>query len=214
MPATDLDAELTTERDHLDASRAALRRMRERAEALYATGDQVAGDAYGAESLGRALSRRIAELADDPETPIFFGRLQFTEPAPASAAGSASAEEPQQAGGDYHIGRRHVTDERGEPMVLDWRAPISRAFYQASARDPQGVRMRRRFGFAARRHAASAAGSASAEPHAASAAGGASAEPHAASAAGSASAEPHAASAAGSASAVTLTGFEDERLDR
>src|SRR5215468_10346986 len=90
MPATDLDAELTTERDHLDASRAALRRMRERAEALYATGDQVAGDAYGAESLGRALSKRIAELADDPETPIFFGRLRFTDgpPAARTAAGS------------------------------------------------------------------------------------------------------------------------------
>jgi DNA helicase IV len=140
MPATDLDVQLTTERDHLGASRAALRRMRERAEALYATGDQVAGDAYGAESLGRALSRRIAELADDPDTPIFFGRLHFTEV-------TGSADEP--AGGDFHIGRRHVTDERGEPMVLDWRAPISRAFYQASARDPQGVQVRRRFGFAA-----------------------------------------------------------------
>jgi DNA helicase IV len=33
--------------------------------------------------------------------------------------------------------------------VLDWRAPISRAFYRASARDPQGVTVRRRFGFAA-----------------------------------------------------------------
>ncbi|MBO0871511.1 MAG: AAA family ATPase, partial [Micromonosporaceae bacterium] len=143
MPATDLDAELTTERDHLDASRAALRRMRERAEALYATGEQVAGDSYGAESLGRALSRRIAELADSPDTPIFFGRLHFTD-------------------SDYHVGRRHITDERGEPMVLDWRAPVSRAFYQASARDPQGVEVRRRFGFAAGPRAASAAGSASA----------------------------------------------------
>jgi DNA helicase IV len=32
-------------------------------------------------------------------------------------------------------------------MVLDWRAPISRKFYQASVKDPQGVANRRRFGF-------------------------------------------------------------------
>lgn len=125
----DLDQELTGEREHLVASRAALRRMREQAQALYATGENVAGDAYSAETLGRALSRRVAELADDRSIPLFFGRLTFTE------------------GLDHHIGRRHVTDELGEPLVLDWRAPVSRAFYRASARDPQGVRVRRRFGW-------------------------------------------------------------------
>jgi DNA helicase IV len=130
MPVSDLDADLDNERVHLAASRAALRRMREHAQALYSTGQDVAGDAYGAESLGRALSRRVAELADDPTTPLFFGRLTFTDAA------------------DYHIGRRHVTDDRGEPLVLDWRAPVSRTFYQASARDPQDVSVRRRFGFA------------------------------------------------------------------
>ncbi|GAA5177439.1 ATPase AAA [Rugosimonospora acidiphila] len=131
MPASDLDADLDHEREHLTSSRTALKRMREGAEALYAVGGDVAGDGYGAESLGRALSRRIAELADDPTTPLFFGRLRFGDE------------------GDYHIGRRHVTDERGEPMVLDWRAPISQSFYRASAGDPQGVAVRRRFGFSA-----------------------------------------------------------------
>ncbi|MCA2214616.1 HelD family protein [Jidongwangia harbinensis] len=128
MPAPDLDTELTSERTHLTASRAALRRMRGRAEALYSTGADVAGDAYGAEALGRTLSRRVAELADDPTTPLFFGRLDIDETA-------------------YHVGRRHVTDDAGEPMVLDWRAPLSRSFYRASVRDPQGVTTRRRFGF-------------------------------------------------------------------
>ncbi|MCI4063749.1 AAA family ATPase [Micromonospora sp. R77] len=130
-----LDDELGAERAHLDTSRAALRRMRERAEALFATGDKVAGDAYTAEQLGRHMARRVAELADDPTTPLFFGRLDF---GPA---------DPDHAGRDYHVGRRHVTDEAGEPLVLDWRAPISRSFYRASARDPQGVAVRRRFGF-------------------------------------------------------------------
>ncbi|MEV4713542.1 AAA family ATPase [Micromonospora sp. NPDC049374] len=130
-----LDDELATERAHLTRSRAALHRMRERAEALFATGDKVAGDAYTAEQLGRHLARRVAELADDPRTPLFFGRLDF---------GDADAEH---AGRRYHVGRRHVTDEQGEPLVLDWRAPVSRAFYRASARDPQGLAVRRRFGF-------------------------------------------------------------------
>jgi DNA helicase IV len=31
-------------------------------------------------------------------------------------------------------------------MVLDWRAPISRKFYQASVKDPQSVTTQRRFG--------------------------------------------------------------------
>jgi DNA helicase IV len=123
-----LEDELAAERAHLDAARTALRRMRERTEQLFATGDKVAGDAYAAETLGRTLSRRIEELADNPDTPLFFGRLDFTEE-------------------QFHIGRRHVTDDLGEPMVLDWRAPISRAFYQASAKDPQGIAVRRRFGF-------------------------------------------------------------------
>ena len=124
----DLDTELAAERTHLSESRAALRRMRGRAEALYSAGADVAGDAYSSETLGRTLSRRVAELADDPMTPLFFGRLDIDKTA-------------------YHVGRRHVTDDAGEPMVLDWRAPLSRSFYRASVRDPQGVATRRRFGF-------------------------------------------------------------------
>src|SRR6478672_8503553 len=104
---TELDAELDAERVHLVESRAALADMRQRAEALFESGAQVAGDRFGAESLGRQLARRIAELSDDPTAPLFFGRLDF---------GDASAEH---AGSEYHIGRRHVVDDRGEPMILD-----------------------------------------------------------------------------------------------
>jgi DNA helicase IV len=124
----DMQEELAAERSHLTESRAALKRMRGRAEALFSTGDKVAGDAYTAEQLGRHMARRVKELADDPDTPLFFGRLDIEESA-------------------YHVGRRHVTDDAGEPMVLDWRAPLSRSFYRASVRDPQGVATRRRFGF-------------------------------------------------------------------
>lgn len=125
-PAEDISAE----RDHLVISRAALKAMRERAEHLFTTGDQVAGDAYTAEQLGRQMAQRIKELSDDPAVPLFFGKLTMSD-----------------LDERWHIGRRHVTDAVGEPLVLDWRAPISRRFYQASARDPQHVAVRRRFGW-------------------------------------------------------------------
>ncbi|HEX9999872.1 MAG TPA: AAA family ATPase [Actinoplanes sp.] len=181
VPATDLDAQLEAEKNHLTTSRAALTRMREHAEALFATGDRVAGDAYTAEMLGAHLSRRVAELADDPSIALFFGRLdmagQVEQADSESAAGQVEQADSQSAGGQagpktsaagqagpqtnaggqvraetsaggkFHIGRRHVTDERGEPLVLDWRAPLSRSFYQASVKDPKGVAVRRRFGF-------------------------------------------------------------------
>jgi DNA helicase IV len=111
--------------------------MREHAEALFATGANVAGDAYSAETLGRTLYRRVAELADNPDTPLFFGRLDF----------GTTERAGEHADHAYHVGRRHVTDEAGEPLVLDWRAPVSRAFYRASAKENQGVAVRRRFGF-------------------------------------------------------------------
>jgi DNA helicase IV len=121
--------ELELERVHLQTSRAALKAMRERAEVLFTVGDRVAGDAYTAEQLGRQMAQRIKELADNPDTPLFFGKLTLDEKE------------------IFHIGRRHVTDAAGEPLVLDWRAPLSRKFYQASVKQRQQVAIRRRFGF-------------------------------------------------------------------
>ncbi len=135
MPARPADVDhipdLEHERTHLAASRAALARMRARVEGLTAHG----GDAVSTEYLKAALWHRMRALEDDPEVPLFFGRLD-------TAAGRPAGEER------LYIGRRHVTDEHGDPLVLDWRAAVSRAFYRATAREPMGVRMRRRFGFA------------------------------------------------------------------
>jgi DNA helicase IV len=73
-------------------------------------------------------------LEDDPSVPAFFGRLDYEV-------------DHVERGASFRIGRRQVTDEHGEPMVVDWRAPISLPFYRAAPRAPMGVRMRRRFGF-------------------------------------------------------------------
>ncbi|WP_027343013.1 HelD family protein [Hamadaea tsunoensis] len=132
-----LDHELSAEIRHLTTSRAALQAMREHVQDLFATGAKVAGDPFSAETLGRTLAQRVRELADNPNTPLFFGKLTF--------AGDAA--DSESAGHAFHIGRRHVTDAVGEPLVLDWRAPVSTSFYRASAADPQDIAVRRRFGF-------------------------------------------------------------------
>jgi len=94
-------------------------------------------DAFASEALGAARARRLRALADDPSVPPFFGRIDR----------SGDTERP--TGETFHVGRRHVRDDRGDPLVIDWRAPMSRSFYRATPADPMGVRRRRRFGFSA-----------------------------------------------------------------
>ncbi|MEV4678136.1 AAA family ATPase [Actinomadura sp. NPDC049382] len=126
---------LTAERAHLAESRAALRRMREHAASLSA---DVAADWVSRQILEAMLDQRVAALADHPGTPLFFGRMD------RAAAGDPELPEV------IYVGRRHVHDgAEGRPLVLDWRAPVSRAFYQAGPADPMGWRLRRRFGFQA-----------------------------------------------------------------
>ncbi|GAA2292513.1 AAA family ATPase [Actinomadura luteofluorescens] len=139
MPAESADpsepAVLAAERAHLAESRAALRRMREHAEGLSA---DVAADWVSKQFLESLLDQRVEALADHPGTPLFFGRMD--------RGGAAGPDLPAV----MYVGRRHVHDgDEGRPLVLDWRAPVSRAFYQAGPADPMGWRLRRRFGFQA-----------------------------------------------------------------
>jgi hypothetical protein len=62
-------------------------------------------------------------------------------------SGTESFADDGVAGHSFHIGRRHVHAPDGTPAVIDWRAPISRPFYRASAGDPMNLDLRRRFGF-------------------------------------------------------------------
>ena len=40
----------------------------------------------------------------------------------------------------FHIGRLGVADDEGDPLLVDWRAPIAEAFYRATPSDPRGIR--------------------------------------------------------------------------
>ncbi|HKG51975.1 MAG TPA: AAA family ATPase, partial [Actinomycetales bacterium] len=123
VPASD---PLAAERAYLVRARAELARMRERTLSLEVQG----GDRVSSEYLAATLYRRAASLADDPASTLFFGRIDVDGRPPER----------------WYVGRRHVADETGDPVVVDWRADVSRAFYRASRAEPMGVRLRRRFG--------------------------------------------------------------------
>ena len=127
------DPVLTEERDELRRSREFLHLMREDVLSLHAMG----GDPVSEEYLKAELYHRAEALKDIPDTPLFFGRLDYAEQSGDDAI----------AGNSFHIGRRHVHAPDGTPAVIDWRAPVSRPFYRASATDPMNLARRRRFGF-------------------------------------------------------------------
>src|SRR5690606_8936034 len=52
---------------------------------------------------------------------------------------------PDGSAEQWYIGRRHIENDHHDPVVVDWRAPISAPFYRATAIDPLGVDFRRRF---------------------------------------------------------------------
>ena len=140
------EAELRAEIDYHERARSHMAEMRRAAadtygrhEAEFKEGDSggkgdgdVGPDKELAFIMAKTTTDRMKDLTDR-DAALFFGRIWFDED-----GGS---------GEDYHIGRRHIRDERSTPLVLDWRAPIAEHFYRASVHDRRGVARRRRFGF-------------------------------------------------------------------
>ncbi|MFJ2905404.1 HelD family protein [Streptomyces sp. NPDC087212] len=112
--------------------------MREDVESLDIK--DVTANWVNAEILTRQIGERIKALADLSDTPLFFGRLDYLHAPGVEAAEGADGER-------FYIGRRHVHDGDGDPMVIDWRAPVSQPFYRASKAAPMDIALRRRFGY-------------------------------------------------------------------
>ena len=140
---------LAAECAYLTESREFLDLMRADVLSLKALG----GDPISEEYLKAELHRRAEALRDLPDTPLFFGRLDYAADAEPDEDPDADAEpdedpdEERPRGESFHVGRRHVHDPNGHPVVIDWRAPVSRPFYRASRSQPMGLALRRRFGF-------------------------------------------------------------------
>ncbi|UVS81444.1 RNA polymerase recycling motor ATPase HelR [Actinokineospora sp. UTMC 2448] len=129
MSTQGYDEELRSEQDYvsglytrLDAQRA--RMKAKHAAALGGTG----GTAMERDDEVRALAKEVRRL-DVADNGLCFGRLD-------SLSGEVS-----------YIGRIGIFDEENgyEPLLLDWRAPASRAFYVATAVNPENTRRRRQF---------------------------------------------------------------------
>ncbi|WP_405519199.1 HelD family protein [Streptomyces canus] len=134
-PHPALKEALHRERIHHDRCRTALAAMIDGAQEQVVVGEDVSASGADAEVLGYQLRSQAKEMRELPEGPLFFGKLDF--------------DHGDHAGQAYHLGRLRITEHpAAPPLVVDWRAPVSRAFYQAGARDPQGVAVRRRFGWA------------------------------------------------------------------
>ena len=91
----------------------------------------LAANKADAEAVKWQLQRRLASL-DDEAAVLAFGRID------------------EDRGDRWYIGRRHVEDERGTPVVVDWRAEVATPFYRATLADPFGLEKRRRFVFTGR----------------------------------------------------------------
>ena len=79
------------------------------------------------DSFARIYEDRIAQLRQIDER-LAFGRLELGT---------------EQESTLRYIGRIGLRDEDQQPLLLDWRVPQARAFYQATAATPLGARARR-----------------------------------------------------------------------
>jgi len=132
VPSPDLE----TERAFLAEAHAALARMH--ADVLVrevqVIGSEDNDERFTNEANASAHQQRVLALVDLPDVPLFFGLLDYER-------GTIEGTDR------IHIGRRHVHDGNGVPLVIDWRARVSVPFYRATASDRQHVVLRRRYGF-------------------------------------------------------------------
>ncbi len=123
--------ELAEERAHLQYATECLAQMRARTASKVDRDDILAANEADAEAVRWQLQRRLKSF-DDTSSVLCFGRID------------------EEHGTVFHIGRRHIEDERGSPVVVDWRADVATPFYRATLSDPMGLQRRRRFVFAGR----------------------------------------------------------------
>ena len=120
--------DVALERARLRFAQRCLEEMRRRTAARVADEDVLAANEADAEAVKWQLQLRLDSLNDDAGS-LCFGRID--------------AESDER----WYIGRRHVEDDGGTPVVVDWRAEVATPFYRATLADPLGLHLRRRFVF-------------------------------------------------------------------
>jgi DNA helicase IV len=125
--------DLSVEQAYIDRAYRSLERSREEATRLRSMVEVGKGGTEQArwerEMIEGNIAQRLASLQLG-DASLVFGRIDRT----------------QGEGGDsFYIGRLAVSDERREPLVVDWRAPVAEPFYRATGRQPMGLVRRRHF---------------------------------------------------------------------
>ncbi len=124
--------------DH-EAEQAYLRSARRALDAMIERADRVRRDAEASAAAEKTVDTRIvaakavqrSRSLDVGDLALCFGRIDH---------------DPDLADDEtWYIGRRHVEDTEGAPLIVDWRAPISIPYYRATAADPMTLALRRRF---------------------------------------------------------------------
>ena len=112
--------ELEREQEHLDATAEAFDRA---FAALTGRRPPSGSDDYANEALEHMRRERIRQYTE-ASGPLYFGRIDGE--------------------GTLYVGRHAVWSADNELLSVNWRAPAAEPFYTATARDPHGLRRRRR----------------------------------------------------------------------
>ncbi|MER7010146.1 ATP-binding domain-containing protein [Saccharopolyspora sp. NPDC000359] len=122
-------AEIAVEQQHVDRVYARLEELRTEAEAMrdksYEYGREATPEALNERDVMLHHANRTLQALNAESEGLVFGRLDF-------ATGDA-----------VHIGRLGIRDPQFENLLVDWRAPLAAAFYQATPEQPLDVVRRR-----------------------------------------------------------------------
>ncbi|MEC9058587.1 MAG: hypothetical protein VX410_03505 [Actinomycetota bacterium] len=122
--------EIAAEQAHIDRAHLLLDRARDRARKLRGMVEVGRGGTtqarYERDVIEGSVQNRLGQLQLGSAS-LIFGRIDLD------------------SDDRFHIGRLAVADERQEPVVVDWRAPVAEPFYRATGRDPMGLIRRRHF---------------------------------------------------------------------
>lgn len=117
-----MDAQLDDEQQHFDGAFDAREASRSR---LLSAGEAAGGPNKVAAIVGKAGREAAAKLGD-PDSAVAFGKIT-------------------RDGEDLYIGTHSILDGNQEPLVINWKTPVGRVYYEASVVDPMGAELRRSF---------------------------------------------------------------------
>mgnify|MGYP000872646966 FL=1 len=140
------EREIAAEQEVVDLAYGELdRRLAEAKRFLAATQARRGGGTHQSRGERDAYAAHYANLIsslEGVEDRLVFGRMDSGADA-AAEQGPARSDPVAGSGRRHYVGRTGLQDAQHREVVLDWRAPLARAFYQATASDPMGIVRRR-----------------------------------------------------------------------